>query len=783
MQIIQNKISIHSIEEGIDLMVIPVYVTDTNINVTVIRFDKLNGWKDYLTLKIDDKKEIVLNPSNFSYITYYGIELSTKLKTVNITNQQQVIPKLIIQTNEKLDMHDVLAENCRQSLRLLNPEYDYVFFTKTERRKFIKSHFDPSVLLAYDTLAAGAFQADLFRYCFLYIKGGIYVDDKCIARKPFRNIIKDPNDSFIICEDYETTNKIPSNKTHNALLNAIIMTTPYNNHIKLLIDACVNNILHNQGHFDFILKNPQDPLDMLTLTGPRMMFQVLGNTVNKFVKMKHIIVSNDGRNYYNYQIVDIENGELLFTKTNRINFNESNHYSNLWKKNEIFYKNYHKIHNLIFQVYPNIFCDEFSFFINNDLNFIVERSDSLDTWRFNLVLKITDDNTSETDIVHVGQRRCIPFQYVIPKLNNNVFFALSLTCLPVKNERVLTIPFSLKHYTNFEELKTKYQISKLIIYINLNTEFNQNDVDYVSSIADIVLLYTGSCSNYFCKETNMSVVFITNHIANLLHNSQASFYKPILRLQDLENNFLIPSNNLKLVSIMCDKYMNSKVDKNEFVENLNNYIDCDVSQLYQNLLQKNNHILEGLNNIVKKSGEHLEGNIFYEHTSNDFTINKDFEQKRWNIFDCGRKSQSIMEIGFNAGHSVFLYLIANKTSKILLFDLGEHSYSKDCFNFLNSKFPGRLTIIWGNSLETVENYKDKPYFDLIHIDGGHQRFIAEADIRNCRRFASSNTLVVFDDSLYDPLASLLNELIEAHYIEKHNFTFQTKHHLLFKYIL
>ena len=34
-----------------------------------------------------------------------------------------------------------------------------------------------------------------------------------------------------------------------------------------------------------------------------------------------------------------------------------------------------------------------------------------------------------------------------------------------------------------------------------------------------------------------------------------------------------------------------------------------------------------------------------------------------------------MEIGFNAGHSSFLYLISNPNSKITVFDLCEHKYT------------------------------------------------------------------------------------------------------------
>ena len=43
---------------------------------------------------------------------------------------------------------------------------------------FIKSHFSKRVLYAYDKLIPGAFKADLWRYCIIYINGGIYIDIK-----------------------------------------------------------------------------------------------------------------------------------------------------------------------------------------------------------------------------------------------------------------------------------------------------------------------------------------------------------------------------------------------------------------------------------------------------------------------------------------------------------------------------------------------------------------------------------------------------------------------------
>jgi hypothetical protein len=184
---------------------------------------------------------------------------------------------------------------------------------------------------------------------------------------------------------------------------------------------------------------------------------------------------------------------------------------------------------------------------------------------------------------------------------------------------------------------------------------------------------------------------------------------------------------------------------------------------------------------VKNSGESLEGNIFYEHNAIDLTINKRFENKRKNLFLYSHVVSDIMEIGFNAGHSTLLYLISNPISKIQLFDLGKHNYSRLCFEYLDKEFPNRLSIVWGDSVKTLSRYRPKTNFDLIHIDGGNFRFIAESDIRNCERISSNDTLLIFDDSLYDPLASFLYELINAKYIVRYKPYYDTNDHLFYKY--
>ena len=54
--------------------------------------------------------------------------------------------------------------------------WEYKFYNDERAEIFLATHFPPEVKEAYDDLIPGAFKADLFRYCILFIYGGVYAD-------------------------------------------------------------------------------------------------------------------------------------------------------------------------------------------------------------------------------------------------------------------------------------------------------------------------------------------------------------------------------------------------------------------------------------------------------------------------------------------------------------------------------------------------------------------------------------------------------------------------------
>ena len=105
--------------------------------------------------------------------------------------------------------------------------------------------------------------------------------------------------------------------------------------------------------------------------------------------------------------------------------------------------------------------------------------------------------------------------------------------------------------------------------------------------------------------------------------------------------------------------------------------------------------------------------------------------------------QTMLEIGFNAGHSAEIFLEANPRLHLISYDLKAHDYTASGKEFIDLTYPGRHTIIYGDSKITVP--EDNNTYDAFFIDGGHDYICANADIRNCYRLAKHGSLVIVDD--------------------------------------
>jgi mannosyltransferase OCH1-like enzyme len=270
---IKNKYKIiKNILDNSDYHIIIYWIDDYNCNIILRRLDdfKINSSlqiiiyssnkKDFEMIKIkktENKNEIIFN-------------YETKIKLVQtFINQEQVIPKTIIQTGKTTKLSNACF-NAIQTFIDLNPEYDYKFFDDNDCIEFIKINFNNDVVNAYNKLIPGAYKADLFRYCVLYITGGCYFDIKQILRVPLREII-DPNEDIILTQDAHKT----------GYYNAIILSKPKHPLMLKLINQVVKNVFNN-----YYGTCPLCP------TGPCLLYKLAKHIKPKFNFKWSILLSN-----------------------------------------------------------------------------------------------------------------------------------------------------------------------------------------------------------------------------------------------------------------------------------------------------------------------------------------------------------------------------------------------------------------------------------------------------------------------------------------------------------
>jgi len=186
-----------------------------------------------------------------------------------------MIPKNIFMTWHTKDLPYHMKENV-EKIKRENPEFNVYVYDDEDCKKFLKEHFDPKVLDAYNSLVPGAYKADLWRYCILYIYGGIYIDIKLQPINGFRFQELLDKEYFVldcpyVCYDcdinidiklikegkpikkhfsifdsfynlyYKYFEKSTHNEKYPRLYNAFMITEPKNEILK----ECINRICHH----------------------------------------------------------------------------------------------------------------------------------------------------------------------------------------------------------------------------------------------------------------------------------------------------------------------------------------------------------------------------------------------------------------------------------------------------------------------------------------------------------------------------------------------------------
>lgn len=276
----------------------------TNKNQQITNINKINKIKE-INEKIKKHRENSKLLNDYNKLNGYF-----KLKT----SYNSIIPLKLFTSWHTKDLPPLMKQNY-DKLKTDNPEFEHYLFDENDCKTFIKNNFDEEVFNAYNHLLPCAYKSDLWRYCVLYINGGIYVDIKFKCSNGFKFISLTEREFFV--KDIRP----------KYIYNALIVTLPKNNKLLNAINQIVLNVKNK-----YYGENPLFP------TGPAL----LGNYFNekdfnnfslyhKFTVIKNVleeyyIIYNDNiivRSYKDYRKEQSEN-------------QKNEHYDKLWHLNKIY---------------------------------------------------------------------------------------------------------------------------------------------------------------------------------------------------------------------------------------------------------------------------------------------------------------------------------------------------------------------------------------------------------------------------------------------------------------
>ena len=110
------------------------------------------------------------------------VEFDRCIQNHNSSASLSPIPKRVMQTWEHKQLNPEF-QAIVDTWKTHNPRHEFVLMDAAEREQFIRAHFERAVITAYQRIVPGAYKSDLFRYCYLWVNGGVYadIDTRCMG--------------------------------------------------------------------------------------------------------------------------------------------------------------------------------------------------------------------------------------------------------------------------------------------------------------------------------------------------------------------------------------------------------------------------------------------------------------------------------------------------------------------------------------------------------------------------------------------------------------------------
>jgi mannosyltransferase OCH1-like enzyme len=101
-----------------------------------------------------------------------------------------MIPKILFQTSyEPIDPY--VTEKLK---KYISDEWTYLYFNDDDIKEFFRKnplHEFPEIEKVFDSFLMGQHKADLFRYYFLYINGGVFIDSDAMLRCSLDEVVNE----------------------------------------------------------------------------------------------------------------------------------------------------------------------------------------------------------------------------------------------------------------------------------------------------------------------------------------------------------------------------------------------------------------------------------------------------------------------------------------------------------------------------------------------------------------------------------------------------------------
>jgi len=297
-----SKVPVKITNPEINLSKVPVKITNSEIKISKVPVEITNS-----EIKISKVPVEITNPEiNLSNVPVEILNSNFKLPEVN---RSDIIPKVIYQTWYSKNLSKSMSEAVKK-LKSNNPLFKHYLYDDNDCRNFIEKNFPKEVLYSYDCLIPGAYKADLWRYCILYLYGGIYLDIKYepINNFSFNFLIKNEN----ICKDR------PSYfKNRNGYYNALMIMKPGNIYLEYAIKKIYLNC-----------KNKNYGYNNLYPTGPGLLSEIFPANFSK-----------NNFNFIGYDIIKLNNVKILKSYPqyrNEQRLLKSKYYQDAWNDKQIY---------------------------------------------------------------------------------------------------------------------------------------------------------------------------------------------------------------------------------------------------------------------------------------------------------------------------------------------------------------------------------------------------------------------------------------------------------------